>query len=179
MKVDEDPEHYRYMISVGNAAIIAGLKEDDLGWTWGGPVRIRKSRPYFDEGPVVRPLHPGTRFYKVPFTTPLPGDPTKEVSGLALWFEMVPIDPPRMGESITLCGWVPQTREHELDEWITFLNGQITERLKEAPVSSSDRHVNASLAGFEALGLTMPRGNTMDEVMAELKEAAATEPRRK
>ena len=178
MKVDEDPEHYRYMISVGSAAIIAGLREDELGWTYGGPVRIRKSRPFFDDGPVVRPLHPGTRFYKVPFSTPLPGDATKEVHGLALWFEKVPMDPPRMGESITLCGWVPAVREHEIDEWIAFLNAQITERLKEAPVSSSDRHINASLAGFEALGLTMPKGHTVDEVMDELKDGA-TEPRRK
>lgn len=173
MREDEDPTHYRYMISVGNAAIIEGLREDDLGWTYGGPIRIRKSRPFFDEGPVAVPIHPGTRFYKVPFSTPLPGDPSKEVLGVALWFEKVPADPQVMGETITLCGWVPMAREAELDGWVSFLNGQLTERLKEAPLSFSDRHFNASLAGFEALGVPMmPKGNTVDKVMGQIKELA-------
>lgn len=162
MSPDEAPEHYRYMVSVGTQAIIRGLKEDELGWSYGGPIRIRKSRPFFDEGPVAVPLHPGTRFYKVPFSS---GD----VAGVALWFEKVPADPPVMGETITLCGWVPKAREAELDGWIAFLNGQITERLKEAPVSAADRHFDASLAGFEALGLTMPKGHTVDAVMDELE----------
>ena len=94
------------------------------------------------------------------------------VAGLALWFEKVPADQPVMGETVTLCGWVPAAREAELDGWISFLNAQITERLKEAPLSFSDRHFNASLAGFEALGLTMPKGTTADAVMEELEAAA-------
>ena len=172
MRPDAEPEHYRYMASVGTAAVIDGLKEDELGWSYGGPIRIRKNRPFFDEGPVATPLHPGTRFYKVPFATPLPDDPTKEVFGVALWFEKVPAEPPVMGQTITLCGWVPKAREAELDGWISFLNGQITERLKEAPVSPGDRHFDASLAGFEALGLTMPKGRTVDEVMDQLEAAS-------
>lgn len=160
------------MVSIGTAALIRGLKEDELGWSYGGPIRIRKSRPFFDEGPVANPLHPGTRFYKVPFSTPSPEDATREVLGDALWFEKFPADPPVMGHSVTLCGWVRREREAELDGWIAFLNGQITERLKEAPVSPADRHFDASLAGFEAMGVTMPKGHTVDEVMEQLKAAS-------
>ncbi len=172
MRDDEDPQHYKYMVSAGPAAVLRGLSEDEQGWSYGGPVRIRKTRPYFDVGRELFPLHPGTHFYKRPFSTPDPADPTREVRGVSLWFEKFPMDPPKMGHSITLCGWVPSDREAELDGWITFLNGKITERLAAAPVDTSDRQMQGSLAWIESLGLKVPEGETVAEVMDSLKELA-------
>lgn len=160
------------MVSVGSHAILKGLTEDEHGWSYGGPVRIRKSRPYYDVGQQLFPLHPGTHFYKRPFSTPQPGEPSREVRGVALWFEKYPKDPPVMGASITLCGWVPVDREAELDGWITFLNGKITERLTSAPVDASDRQLQGSLAWIEGLGLQAPKGDTVEEVMDSLRDMA-------
>jgi hypothetical protein len=172
MRDDEDPKHYAYMASVGTHAILEGLTEDEHTWGYGGPVRIRKTRPYFDIGRQIFPLHPGTHFYKRAFTTPDPKDASREVRGVSLWFEKYPRDPPVMGESITLCGWVPMDREAQLDEWIAFLNGKITERLAAAPVDESDRQMQGKLAWLESLGLQAPKGDTVEQVMSSLKEEA-------
>lgn len=172
MREDEDPKHYQYMVSVGGHTILKGLTEDEHGWSYGGPVRIRKTRPHYDIGPQLFPLHPGTHFYKKPFSTPDPNDSTREVSGVALWFEKYPKDPPEMGESITLCGWVPVAREAEVDQWIAFLNGKITERLAAAPLEAGDRQLQGGLAWIEGLGLQVPKGDTAAEVMGSLREMA-------
>jgi hypothetical protein len=172
MRDDEDPQHYKYMMSVGAHAILEGLKEDEHTWGYGGPVRIRKTRPYYDIGPQLFQLHPGTHFYKRAFSTPDPKDPSRQVHGVALWFEKYPKDPPEMGESITLCGWVPMARETEMDAWITFLNGKITERLAAAPLDANDRQMQGSLAWMEGLGLKVPQGDTVEQVMDSLKDMA-------
>ena len=176
MRDDEDPTHYEYMVSLRSAAIIPGLVEDALGWSFSGPLRIRKDRAVYDDPPAIRPLHPGSRFYKVPFRAPHPDDANKQVLGVALWFEKTPKDPPVIGESITLCGWVPAAREAQLDEWITFMNELIAQRLAAAPAEPADHQMQVSLAGLEALGVNVPEGETVDEVMHSL-EVLAKEPR--
>lgn len=107
---------------------IACLHETGDAWGFGQSLRIDKRWPQFTDG-FNRNLRPESHFYKRRFDVADAG-----VQRCAIIFRVfVPVDPPAQ-RSEYFAGWVPLDRETDADQWITFLNAEIRDRLVTAGI---------------------------------------------
>lgn len=102
-----------------------GIWETAIAWGLRS-VRIDKRHPKFSDG-FERDLDPTSHFYKRWFEL---ADIDKR--GWAIVFQVAPPESTQREVAEYFCGWVPPERGDEADQWISFLNDQIKDRLRAA-----------------------------------------------
>lgn len=91
---------------------------DGYGPTWKlGRVCVAKDYPGYEIHDLLSDLMPDAAFRKIPFAFP-----EENLRGF-----IVALAYAREGDRVyeVTAGWVPVEREHQLDEWLAFLNAQI------------------------------------------------------
>lgn len=118
-------DNIRTLLGVSRSRPIAQLKETDDQWKL-DTFSILKYGAQFSNG-WGHSLRPESRFYKRWFEFPDIG-----ARGWAIIFRVFdPVGEPQAKYEY-FPGWVPPEREAEADEWISFLNARIKDRLREA-----------------------------------------------